>query len=283
MPSAGIASGSTAAGGFLVDDPQPGGFVVDETQAGGFVVNSGSDDGQEAEEQERVSKMPFSLLPAALQLLDLQPDDEDVLGVFRNAASGWDNKDASASPSELFVDRRDWRAVCTALLEPAAAEDDDDDDDGDNREKDVEMDDATRQADEESSSGSGDEYREPEDLSDLTDFDDENNDSEDDEYQEASARKGKGKQAETRGRRRAAVLSDSEDDAQPKQVNKMIAPRQRTECRRTYALFFPDVADKDLDSQRLMIKDITRAAKLLKEKITAEEVPLAFRILLESL
>ena len=66
--------------------------------------------------------------------------------------------------------------------------------------------------------------------------------------------------------------SDGGDDEDAREAVQRISPRQKKECRRMYALFFPDVEDKDLDSRRLMIKDITRVAKVLKEKITVEEV-----------
>ena len=50
----------------------------------------------------------------------------------------------------------------------------------------------------------------------------------------------------------------------------------RQDLRHTFALFFPDVSDDKLDTQRIMIKDIVRVAALLKEKITAEEVGFLF-------
>lgn len=281
--------GGFMAGGFLPsaststsNDFGGGGFIVDEEEAqpGGFVVDTGHDavteDEQDKDAVEQAhTRIPLSLIPTALQMLDLQPDDEDVLAVFRNAAQGWDTSGRSASiPSgELFVQRRDWHAVCAALLEPV-------DDQKEDEDEDVEMGDASRQPAEGSSSDSGDEYQEAGD-SESPGYDEDAGDS-DDDYQESSRTTGKGKhngkqkasttlEGRTRSRKRS-VDSDGGDDEDAGEAVQRISPRQKKECRRMYALFFPDVEDKDLDSRRLMIKDITRVAKVLKEKITAEEV-----------
>ena len=80
--------------------------------------------------------IPLSLIPAALQSLDLQPDDPDVLAVFQNAASGWEASRGSAgrSQDELRVSRKDWRAVCAALLDTSAGDDGDEGDRAEERE-----------------------------------------------------------------------------------------------------------------------------------------------------
>ena len=49
--------------------------------------------------------------------------------------------------------------------------------------------------------------------------------------------------------------------------------RQRRDSLAAFSLFFPDVAPEELPKQRIMIKDIVRVAKLLKEKINADDVP----------
>jgi hypothetical protein len=51
-----------------------------------------------------------------------------------------------------------------------------------------------------------------------------------------------------------------------------LSAKQKAECREDFARFFPDVPDAELDRQKIMIKDVTRVANLLKEKIKAEEV-----------
>jgi hypothetical protein len=273
------------AGGFIVDDPAPGGFVVEDedqpmgggfiaedrpsSDAGGFVPSSNSPSAED--EETRRSRIPLSLIPQALQLLDLQPDDEDVLDVFRNAASGWENtveglNRRAASEDELFVSRKDWRAVCAALLDTASARD---------QEEQLQEDESMIEGESEASE---DEY---EGLDRTSDEVSEDDDSED-EYQEGgfmrSSLRGKGKEkakaapvARKRGSRKASYSSDSSRDSLEARPRQLTA-RQKAECRRTYALFFPDVPDSELDGKRIMIKDITRVAGVLKEKISAEEV-----------
>ncbi|KAF5373674.1 hypothetical protein D9758_000866 [Tetrapyrgos nigripes] len=125
-------------GGFLVEDNPPitgGGFLVDEEEAAGA---SGADfipeddmDVASSKSDSTPEQIPFSSIPSALQLLDLPPDDEQVLNVFRNAASGWDDNhakfslprgsgstvDAGGSENVEMISREDWRAVCAILIE----------------------------------------------------------------------------------------------------------------------------------------------------------------------
>jgi hypothetical protein len=54
-----------------------------------------------------------------------------------------------------------------------------------------------------------------------------------------------------------------------------LTARQTLECRRAFALFFPDIVDlnsEKLDRKKIMIQDISRVATLLKEKIKADEI-----------
>ncbi|KEP46433.1 putative filament domain protein [Rhizoctonia solani 123E] len=94
---------------------------------GGFVKDN--QDEQEVSEEEHAS-IPLSMVPTGLQMLDLPPDDEDVINVFRNAATGWESRPGasrrrgSESDNEVPLDkdaglsvlREDWRAVCAVLL-----------------------------------------------------------------------------------------------------------------------------------------------------------------------
>ncbi|KAG5643911.1 hypothetical protein DXG03_009483 [Asterophora parasitica] len=70
-------------------------------------------------------------VPRALQLLDLPPDDDQVLAVFRNAASGWSAPDSGEVQDDPtgggLIAREDWRAVCAVLLEHTDHDDNDDD------------------------------------------------------------------------------------------------------------------------------------------------------------
>ncbi|KAF8445650.1 hypothetical protein L210DRAFT_3528105 [Boletus edulis BED1] len=61
-------------GGFIVEDPGPSQY-----EAGGFIIE---------ELASTQSHIPLSEIPRALNLLDLSPDD-DIMGVFKNAATGW--------------------------------------------------------------------------------------------------------------------------------------------------------------------------------------------------
>lgn len=277
VPSAGgFIVDEPAPGGFIIDDPAPGGFIPEEsTSGGGFIIDE--DDANLETTQEGPSQIPLSLIPTALQLLDLPPDDEDVLSVFRNAASGWSDSSRGSRPREdgddQFVSRKDWRAVCAALLDTGDASNDADDADEDGG--DVEMQD---QVEEEDDVPSGEEY-DPSDSSPSS----AEADDDDGEYNEGGggfvpSKKSKGKQPArgTRSRKKTMTDEDFEDD-DVLNAPKRITPRQKAECRRTFALFFPDVGDEELDKKRIMIRDVSRVATLLKEKLTAENVCAYFR------
>lgn len=276
------ASGSSIApGGFVVDNSQPGGFLLeDDVEPGGFIVeDEGPEDMDNTSENADVSggdKMPLSQIPHALQLLDLQPDDEDVLGIFRHAASGWQDRSRSTAHSdhlnEQYVSRKDWRAVCAALLDTDVGDEDDP--------PQSIVSHAFREGGDltpQESSDSGDEYQGSEPEAESSEAGD---DASDEDYKEGGFIVSKPKDAPStptrlraRSSRKAARSlsnSDSEDDDNPRP--RPLTARQRLESRRAFALIFPDVPDAQLDTQRIMIKDITRVAKLLKEKIAADEV-----------
>ncbi|KAI0731281.1 hypothetical protein C8Q76DRAFT_774876 [Earliella scabrosa] len=281
-------------GGFIVEDAPPGGFISDGSAPGGFLPEGGGfigEDGPVAgdfladdrpDEDEVRSHIPMALIPSALQLLDLQPDDEDVLAVFRNAATGWGqstrtDRGAADDVSDLLVSRKDWRAVCAALLDAGAAEEEDvdmaeadagvpvSDEDGD----DVEA--ASDSAEEYIQSGGSD-------PSELGTDDDSDDDYEQGGFVRSSGtgasstkvntgnRSTRAQSRRTRGRKDGWEGSEEETSE-----GHRLSARQKRECRATFALFFPDVADEELERQRIRIKDIARVADLLKEKITAEE------------
>ncbi|SJL07531.1 uncharacterized protein ARMOST_10881 [Armillaria ostoyae] len=118
---------------------------------GGFLVEDDPDEAEDEIDASQIPNIPISSIPSALQLLDLPPDDEQVLTIFRQAASGWD-EGASAS-TELSVSMDDWRVVCAILLEHHAQEYADSDGDAisrpvsdpgsDYREGDVDMEEAS--------------------------------------------------------------------------------------------------------------------------------------------
>ncbi|PSS31023.1 hypothetical protein PHLCEN_2v2436 [Hermanssonia centrifuga] len=281
-PGGFIVDGDTAPGGFMAGGAGlGGGFVVDDTPAGGLTSESSED--ERIARRDHHTHIPFDLIPSALQVLDLQPDDEDVLSVFRNAASGWEGPQRGApnSEAELLVSRKDWRAVCAALLDSPNV----DEDEGpvDNKDRGEDEDGAMAELDGVEESDDGEEYEE------IGDDSSEEADGSDDEYQEggfvqASTSKGKTNTktatkvttSKRKGQRQTTSSpstseSDTDQDLAAKK-NARITSRQRDECRRTFSLFFPDVLEKDLNQQKIMIKDISRIADLLKEKITAEEI-----------
>ncbi|KAI0644167.1 hypothetical protein C8Q79DRAFT_875620, partial [Trametes meyenii] len=240
-----------AGGGFIVDEPAGGGFVRDATPAaaGGFMADGASDD------DEAYTHIRLSLIPTALQILDLPPDDSDVLGVFRNAASGWrSGGGAGDEPPDGMVSRKDWRAVCAALLDAGAGGDE-----GEN----VDMDDDPGESaqDAEAASDSGEEYV----GSDVSETENEGEEGSEDEYREGA--KASPKRAAARGRGRKAASGTSSEDEGP----RPLTARQKKECRAAFGLFFPEVGEDELDGQRIRIKDVSRVAKVLKEKMSAEE------------
>ncbi|KAJ3898375.1 hypothetical protein F5879DRAFT_909987 [Lentinula edodes] len=261
-------------GGFIVDIPKRG-FVREDEQE-----NEGVDDSEpfSLPEVHDSSQIPLSSIPTALQLLDLPPDDEQVLAIFRNAASGWDNHDGSRTDDNLAVTRADWRAVCTILLEPGVG------DDG--------MADGSRR---QSGSPGGDGEYVEEDVEDDVDmqYDDEPESDDDYEPGPSSATNFKSRSTRrhtpatskvsvagrrTRGTRFKTAETDSDagedtDDDQERTHSrtKRLTARQKATCLEAFRLFFPDAKD-DLPTRRILLADIQRVAKLLGEKLKAEEM-----------
>ncbi|KAI6031445.1 armadillo-type protein [Pisolithus microcarpus] len=81
----------------------------DELDApGGFIIDSATGSDIPGDD----FYIPLPSIPRTLRLLDLESDDE-ILGVFRNAASGW----GAGNADNEGVNRKDWRAICATLLE----------------------------------------------------------------------------------------------------------------------------------------------------------------------
>jgi uncharacterized protein YeaC (DUF1315 family) len=233
--------------------------------AGGFFVQSESDashpntsttdeDILDRENNKQSLNISLSLIPSALQLLDLPPDDSEVLSVFKNAASGWTSGSISSfeglNAQEKFVSREDWRSVCAVLLEHRKSETS-----GNERLpgisesrnwKDVEFD-----SEGYIDSGSG-----PESV-----------ESSSDEYMEHHTRPRKDQNRQSTSR-----LAHPPPHLDPTRLSS----RQKETCLKTFALFFPEVPHHELADRRIMIKDLQRVSKLLGEKIKAEEVTVIF-------
>ena len=265
-------SNQALSGGFLLDNPSPaaGGFLHDDSTSappGCFLpdlsISQHSDPGQDG----APTHIPLFLIPTALHILDLQPDD-DVLSVFHNAASGWTREPTSNDSQDDLVSRRDWRAVCAALLDTDLAQDD--------------VDGALSSTSDavttsiEEPSDSGEEYVQP-----GSDWDMEEDQGSDDDYHEGGFLRTKrsaikntsgavSKSSRGRGRKPGAV--SSEDGNEKSETEGGLNAQQKKECRAVFALFFPDARDESLDKARIQTKDITRVAALIKEKLSTEEV-----------
>ncbi|KAI0030437.1 hypothetical protein K488DRAFT_54266 [Vararia minispora EC-137] len=263
---AGMKASPPAPGGFLPDEgAAPGGFMLDDDAAGRFLPSSPtvsqgfippSLPAPEARRPSPDDLIPLSKIPHALQLLDLPPSDEEVLSVFRHAASGWG--EYGSEEGEESVNRRDWRAVCSALLG-----EDEETDEPSVRVNGAEQE---READE-------DEFNRI-----LMDVDDSEGDGSSDEYIEEITRpkkRGSHTRARTSARkthvRRAKnQISESEDDGDV--TNQPLTARQKRECLNAFALFFPDVPVEILPQRRLGVKELIQAANLLKEGMKVEEM-----------
>ncbi|KAK0201745.1 hypothetical protein DFS33DRAFT_1264574 [Desarmillaria ectypa] len=207
---------------------------------GGFLVEDDPDEAEDEIDASQIPDIPMSSIPSSLQLLDLPPDDEQVLNIFRQAASGWD-EDASTS-TELSVGMDDWRAVCAILLEHHAQEYADSDGDAISRPV----------------SNPGNDYQ-------AGDVDmGESSDDDDDYVEEAPSRR----RTRIATRARTHDLDSDFDFSKPKQLTK----RQKQTCLENFALFFPNTTPEDLPRQKIMIGDIQCVAKLLNEKLKAEEI-----------
>jgi hypothetical protein len=222
------------AGGFIVEESESG---PSQYEAGGFIVEDLSSNCLGAQ-----SHIPLSEIPRALNLLDLFPDD-DIMGVFKNASTGWGAQNACNDG----VGRKDWRAVCAALLEGEHG-------DGSDEENAVADEDIEMDAD---SGPDSDEY-EMEELSGDTE------EGLSDEYEEPNMA--------TRAKKSQKVPQKTPTKNRETEISKRLSESQKAQCRQEFSRFFPHVSDNELDRQRIMIKDITRVADLLKENLKTEDI-----------
>ncbi|KZS87006.1 hypothetical protein SISNIDRAFT_447215 [Sistotremastrum niveocremeum HHB9708] len=229
-------------GGFMVEDD-------DEQQQGGFVND---DVDEESSHTISPESIPLSMIPRALQILDLPPDDDEILSVFQNAATGW----GTELNGPQYVSHKDWRAVCAVLLH-------------------VEADQASVVPDSSSPGGfmPEDDEDSGEDWQKNAEDSFPSSDPDDDEYVlESQPRPSTSKRRERATKRRASRASSDESDDEEEDEPKGPTPRQKRESRKAFALFFPDVSEKDLDLQQIKIKDVDRVAKMLNEKLKADDI-----------
>ncbi|KAL0949740.1 hypothetical protein HGRIS_009779 [Hohenbuehelia grisea] len=239
-----VNNASQSEGGGFSNDSSGGGFIIDDNDTPSLTSTS----------------IPYSSVPDALQILDLPPDDGQILSVFRNAAD------------EGVISREDWRSVCAVLLEG------DDGDEGEPMDVDVVGSNGTRppkrpyvESDDE---GGSDEYREDPSSDSEQDIIDEDSG---DEYTEGLPKQKPPSRRNTRVRAKTRNKSASLSRSQSPITNahtKRPTARQEKVILETYALFFPSLQpdSPELPKQRLMLKDLQLAAKLLHENLKAQEM-----------
>ena len=233
----------------------PGGFFVESYESrpnsSGTTFN---DNALERQNNDRPASISLSSIPSALQLLDLPPDDSEVLSVFKNAASGWTSDSITSfegmNSQEKFVSRDDWRSVCAVLLEHRSSQISSDDDDEP----------LPRMSKSESWQDNSDSYMDHESGTDSIE-------SSSDEYMEQ----------QVRPKKRVKDQNRQFTSRSPLHLNTTRpSSRQKETCLKTFALFFPEVPHHELADHKIMIKDLQRVSKLLGEKIKAEEVNIVF-------
>jgi len=235
---------------------QPGGFLLPSHPA---VV-------------QQSSYIPLSRIPHALQLLDLPPDDDQVLTVFRNAASGWEDDRPSSKRTDVTEGRvslEDWRAVCDALMDDGGHDEDEQEGsasgiDDDDENPDVMSNGSESELEESSGGGSSDEYREAHAGSRKRPR----------KSAAAAATAAGGSGVTTRKTRARKTRSASARRLSPPSpnTNVEITPRQRRECFRAFLLFFPGVPEEVAKHRRLGVREVNAAATVLNEKIKSGEI-----------
>jgi len=222
------------AGGFVIDDAECGGSSIDDEGPGGFLVPNDIDGDAD-------SYVALSSIPNALCLLGLEADDE-VLAVFRNAATGWGVRSEDAQG----VCRKDWRAVCAVLL-------------GDQEGMEAETPGKENIEIDEDSGSEGDEYE----MSELS------NESEEESSEEFkdNGQFHKSRTATTTPRKAPSKISTS---SMIRSIH--LTEAQKAICRADFARFFPASTDAQLEHQRIMAHEIMHASDLLKEKLKPDEV-----------
>ncbi|KIY50280.1 hypothetical protein FISHEDRAFT_19486, partial [Fistulina hepatica ATCC 64428] len=238
-----------------------GGFIVEDNTPALSTGVEGDDDNNDQDEDCQPEGILISSIPTALQSLDLPPDDDEVLSVFKNAASGWQNNPSSSmtrGSDDAVVSLADWRSICAVLLA--------------HRVKEYEQ--AT------SNTQSGEDANEVS-LSEL-ESDAEDGDDSDDNYvagpskssRRKSTRHSTKKRARTRrrGKNDSSSSRSSSGDEDESALLGRITTRQRKTCLDAFALFFPSVPPSELPAQRLKIKDLQQVAKTIDQRIKAEEM-----------
>ncbi|KAG9005349.1 hypothetical protein FRB90_010425 [Tulasnella sp. 427] len=251
-------------GGFLPpeDDDMGGGFIpMDTDEDGGGFLPTDKKESEAEDPTEHPTHIPLSLIPRALQILDL-PQDIDILTIFENAASGWGGQSVA---EEEAVSRKDWRAVCAVLFENPQ--------DAGVKEDSLSPpppSDGEREREKDSADDMEEDDEDDEDVYAQSDDSDEDAEDADSDYGARATGMGKTPKRATRSQRKSKDASLDEDGSSSGIIT--LTHRQRKECKIAFALFFPDVEEKELADQRLKIKEVADAFKILKERMTTEEI-----------
>lgn len=187
--------------------------------------------------------IPLSSVPEALSYLNLPSDDEQVLAVFRNAASGWSSATDTVDDhhlSDKVVSRDDWRSVCAVLL----GQPDEEENDNSSVNNSINAD-----------SPDDGEYRSLEGGEDSGD---------DSEYEEPSEK--------SLHRRKHAGRSSAGSSQHSSNRHSLGSMKQRDACLEAYSLFFPGVPLEDVSTRRITVQEIQQAAGTLGTKLTTVEI-----------
>ncbi|QRV81857.1 hypothetical protein RhiJN_09872 [Ceratobasidium sp. AG-Ba] len=274
-----------------------------EDGRGGFVQDGSDRDSDHDQEDE--PNIPLALVPTGLQMLDLPPDDPEVLTVFRNAATGWE--DVRAKPragaeepvdrdAGLLVSKDDWRAVCSVLLGQAQEEEaagtatgrqatstPSRAATGEGRRQTRSQGKAKAKLPEpgpDSDEGGGFvPDRDEDEEAGGFELEEEEAGSDSDRYSEPDEDEGEDSASEFGDRRRTRRARKAEDDDEGIELEADDLPlalteRQKREARMAFALFFPDMDPNDprLDTKKIGIREVGEAAKALKEKLSTEDI-----------
>ena len=264
-------------------DPKKPTVVAHLGSAGGFILESDGSPSKSIpyevihDHPSENDLIPVSLIPSALQRLDLPADDEDVLQVFRNAAGGWSRSPrtdglgivgAREEKQGGAVSRKDWRAVCAVIIGDRKSEVTGGFLNGDEQAAFSPGQDSLLGEQPIESEGCDDENNEDEayQASSLTSLSSgHGSDTDSDEYVvEPSSSKSQYKSSGRKSERTSASISHGTPTS-----------RQTRASLEAFALFFsssPLLSDADLTTKRIMFKDVVRVADMLKEKINADEV-----------
>ncbi|KDQ60244.1 hypothetical protein JAAARDRAFT_77395 [Jaapia argillacea MUCL 33604] len=268
-------------GGFLVDEP--GGFIVDEPSdpaPGGFVLD------EPPAAAPKPTYIPLSQIPSALALLDLPPDDDQVLSVFRNAASGWTgstSQGAGEGQGEGMITRKDWRSVCAVLLASSTSLSEDED------EEPIDVDTIQRDGEGEESDLTPDDGEYEDEDGEEGGYEDEDG-SEDEYVQPGPSNKRNAPPNRSSKTRKVKSRTQQRDSDSDSDSPKTLTSKQLETTLQTFALFFPSLPppstnsrskkgkhkaregeEQSIEDKFLGVEDIARAASLLKEKISVDE------------